>query len=36
MSLTDKFKTVGNGVPYLLSLGIAETIFDFIINNVEV
>ena len=30
MSLTDKFKTIGNGVPYLLSSGIACTIFDFL------
>ena len=30
MSLTDKFKTIGNGVPYLLSSGIAKTIRDFL------
>lgn len=30
MTLTDKFKTVGNGVPYILSSGIARTIFDFL------
>lgn len=29
MTLTDKFKTIGNGVPYLLSSGIARTIYDF-------
>ena len=29
MSLTDKFKTVGNGVPFLLADGIAKTIKDF-------
>ena len=29
MSLTDKFKTIGNGVPFLLAQGIANTIFDF-------
>lgn len=29
MSLTDKFKTTGNGVPYLLASGIAKTIADF-------
>lgn len=29
MSLTDKFKTVGNGVPYLLADGIAKTIKDY-------
>lgn len=30
MTLTDKFKTIGNGVPYLLSSGIARTIYDFL------
>lgn len=30
MSLTDKFKTVGNGVPFLLAKGIAATIYDFL------
>lgn len=30
MSLTDKFKTTGNGVPYLLAKGIAETISSFL------
>ena len=30
MSLTNKFKTVGNGVPFVLAKGIAETIHDFI------
>ena len=30
MTLTDKFKTVGNGVPYLLAFGIARTIRDFL------
>ena len=30
MSLTDKFKTTGNGVPFLLSNGIAKTISDFL------
>lgn len=30
MSLTDKFKTIGNGVPYLLADGIAKTIKDFL------
>lgn len=30
MSLTDSFKTVGNGVPYLLAEGIAKTIASFI------
>lgn len=30
MSLTDKFKTTGNGVPFLLSRGIAKTIRDYL------
>lgn len=30
MTLTNKFKTIGNGVPYLLSCGIAKTIKDFL------
>ena len=30
MSLTDKFKTIGNGVPYLLASGVAHTIYDFL------
>lgn len=30
MSLTDKFKTTGNGVPFLLAEGIAKTIYDFL------
>ena len=30
MSLSDKFKTTGNGVPYLLAKGVAETIADFL------
>ncbi|EIJ78332.1 DNA-cytosine methyltransferase [Bacillus methanolicus PB1] len=30
ISLTDAFKTIGNGVPYLASLGIAQTILDFL------
>ncbi len=30
MSLSAKFKTIGNGVPYLLALGIADTVFNFI------
>lgn len=37
MSLSDMFKTIGNGVPYLLSKGIALTIKDYLemINNVS-
>ncbi|HCE2647883.1 TPA: DNA cytosine methyltransferase [Vibrio parahaemolyticus] len=30
MTLSDKFKTIGNGVPYLASLGVAKTIKDFL------
>lgn len=30
MSLTDKFKTTGNGVPFLLAEGIAKSIKDFL------
>ena len=30
MSLTDKFKTVGNGVPYLLAYEVAKTIKEFL------
>lgn len=30
MSLTDKFKTIGNGVPFILAKGIAKTIMDFL------
>lgn len=30
MSLTAMFKTIGNGVPYLASKAIAQTIFDFL------
>ncbi|GKW14227.1 restriction endonuclease subunit M [Pectobacterium carotovorum subsp. carotovorum] len=35
MSLTDMFKTIGNGVPYLLSEAIAKSILDYIIENVK-
>lgn len=30
MTLTNKFKTIGNGVPFLLAKGIANTIADFL------
>lgn len=30
MTLTDKFKTIGNGVPYILSSGIAKTMYDYL------
>ena len=32
MSLTDKFKTIGNGVPFILANGIAKTIQDFLLK----
>ena len=35
MTLTDKFKTIGNGVPFMLSKGIAKTVYYFLQNNVE-
>ena len=35
MSLTDKFKTTGNGVPFMLSSGIAKTIFDYMKEEFE-
>ncbi len=31
--LTDMFKTIGNGVPYLAANGLAKNIIDFIYNN---
>lgn len=33
ISLTDMFKTIGNGVPYLAGFGLAKNIIDFIYNN---
>lgn len=30
ISLTDAFKTIGNGVPFVAALGIAKTIYDYI------
>lgn len=35
MTLTAKFKTIGNGVPYLLANGIARTMQDFLENEDE-
>lgn len=32
-TLTDMFKTIGNGVPYMAAHGLAKTIIDFIYNN---
>lgn len=34
ISLSAKFKTIGNGVPYLLALGVAETLRDFLEREV--
>lgn len=34
MTLTDKFKTIGNGVPYVLSSGIANTI-NFFLDKIK-
>jgi len=33
MSLTDMFKTVANGVPYLMARGIAKTLREYLENN---
>ncbi|UKO98864.1 DNA cytosine methyltransferase [Nostoc sp. UHCC 0870] len=33
MSLTNMFKTIGNGVPYLASKALAQTIFDFLASG---
>ncbi|WP_397327729.1 DNA cytosine methyltransferase [Nostoc punctiforme] len=33
MSLSDMFKTIGNGVPFLASVGLANTVEDFIFSN---
>ncbi len=33
MTLTDAFKTIGNGVPYMAALGIANNILDFISSH---
>ncbi len=35
MSLTNMFKTIGNGVPYLASQALAQTIINFLINSVK-
>lgn len=34
ITLTDMFKTIGNGVPYLAARGLALNIFDFIESNI--
>lgn len=33
MTLTDAFKTIGNGVPFMAALGIAKNIIDFISSH---
>ena len=33
VSLTDAFKTIGNGVPYVLAKGVALSIVDYINTN---
>ena len=33
MTLTDMFKTIGNGVPYMAGKGLASTIIDFLKTN---
>ena len=33
ITLTDMFKTIGNGVPFLAAQGLANSILDFIYNN---
>ncbi len=33
MTLSNMFKTVGNGVPYLAALGLAKTVSDFLANS---
>ena len=33
MTLSNAFKTIGNGVPFLLAKGIAESIYYYITQN---
>lgn len=35
MTLSAAFKTIGNGVPYLLSSGIAKTIYDYLNDTIK-
>ncbi len=35
LTLTDKFKTIGNGVPYLMSYQIAQQIKNFLLDNIK-
>ena len=30
ITLTDAFKTIGNGVPFVVANGVAETIYEYI------
>ena len=34
ITLTDAFKTIGNGVPFVLAKGIANEIYDYINKNI--
>lgn len=36
MSLTNMFKTIGNGAPYLASKALAQTILEFFANIKQV
>ena len=35
ITLTDAFKTIGNGVPFVLAKGIASEIYDFFFNYIQ-
>lgn len=35
MTLTDSFKTIGNGVPYVLAKGIASTMHDYLASAID-
>ena len=35
ISLTSKFKTIGNGVPYLAAKGVAETLMDYLSSSLK-
>lgn len=34
MTLSDKFKTIGNGVPFVLAQGVAKAIYDFLTQDI--
>lgn len=36
MTLTDMFKTIGNGVPYLAAKGLANTVYDFLKSQTNI